>query len=144
MVFILMQSVALIAQCTLEMKGTVVDADTREPLGYSNVVIVELQKGAATDESGNYIIKGICSGNYTVRVSHLSCESKDFKLEITADLVRNFELLYSLNELKGVSISAERQKDVPTQAVQEITGEDLDKTRGSSLGESLKGCNRNF
>ncbi|MBL7913430.1 MAG: TonB-dependent receptor [Bacteroidia bacterium] len=138
-VFILMQSVALIAQCTLEMKGTVVDADTREPLGYSNVVIVELQKGAATDESGNYIIKGICPGNYTVRVSHLSCESKDFKLEITADLVRNFELPHSLNELKGVSISAERQKDIPTQAVQEITGEDLDKTRGSSLGESLKG-----
>jgi iron complex outermembrane receptor protein len=119
------------------MRGKVVDADTREPLPFSNVVIIETQKGAATDENGLYVLSGICKGVYTVRVSHLTCESREFKIKIEGNVSRDFELPHRHNELLEVCIVEEKQREVSTVAFMEISGRELDNTRGQSLAESL-------
>mgnify|MGYP002145760704 CR=1 FL=1 len=126
------------AQCVFELKGVVRDADTREPLGYSNIVIVELQRGASSDEDGKFVIKGLCAGTYTVHVSHLSCESREMKIKLDSSQVINFMLPHNANELKEICIAVEKKREQTTQALTEIEGRSLDKTRGESLGESLK------
>lgn len=126
------------AQCAFELRGVVQDADTREPLGYSNIVIVELQRGTSSNEDGSFVIKGLCAGTYTVHVSHLSCESREIKIKLDSTQVINFLLPHSANELKEICIATEKKREETTQALAEIEGRSLDKTRGESLGESLK------
>lgn len=126
------------AQCKLTIRGVVIDLDTREPLAYSNIVITELQKGTSTDDKGAYVLEGICSGSYTIVVSHLSCESKEVKIVLEESRILNFELPHSHNLLKEVCITDEKPSMVATQAVAVISGQALAKTAGESLGEALE------
>ena len=126
-----------VAQCVYKLHGRVVDADTREPLSFSNVVIIETQSGAATDENGNYVLTDICEGSYTVRVSHLTCESKEFKVRITSNTKRDFELPHRHNELLEICIVEEKQREVSTVAFMEVSGRELDKMRGQPLADAL-------
>lgn len=50
------------------LKGTVVDARTREPLPGANVLVVSTGRGMTTDGSGRYIIKELPSGTYSIQV----------------------------------------------------------------------------
>lgn len=137
--FILLGSFSdsLYAQCNLKLYGRVLDADTGEPLSFSNVVITETQTGAATDEKGNYVVSGICEGSYTIKVSHLTCESREFKIKITSDTRRDFELPHRHNELLEICIVEEKQREVSTVAFMEVSGRDLDKSRGQPLADAL-------
>lgn len=125
------------AQCQFKLYGKVLDADTREPLSFSNVVIIETQTGAATDENGYYMVSGICEGSYTVRVSHLTCESREFKIRIASDTKRDFELPHRHNELLEICIVEEKQRELSTVAFMEVAGRELDKTRGLPLADAL-------
>lgn len=129
--------VVSVAQCEFTLSGRVIDADTREPLGYSNVVITETQTGAATDEQGQYVIKNNCAGTYTLRVSHLSCESKEFKIRINGNMERNFELPHRHNELLEICVVEEKQRETSTVAISELEGRSLEQVRGQSLAEGL-------
>lgn len=51
--------------------GTVADEETKEPLTGANVVIQDLNKGAATNLEGIYIIKDVEPGNYKLHVSFI-------------------------------------------------------------------------
>lgn len=126
------------AQCSLSIRGTVIDLDTKEPLPYSNIVITELQKGGSTDERGAFVLENICPGSYTILVSHLSCESKEIKVVMTENKILYVELPHSHNLLKEVCITEEKPGMVATQAVSVISGQELAKSSGESLGETLE------
>ncbi|KAB2837797.1 MAG: carboxypeptidase-like regulatory domain-containing protein, partial [Melioribacteraceae bacterium] len=49
--------------------GKVLDADTNTPLPGVNVVILNLQTGAATDYEGDYFILNIPPGEYDMKAS---------------------------------------------------------------------------
>ena len=44
------------------IKGTVTDRDTREPLLGANVMVAGTKLGAATNENGEFLIKGVPAG----------------------------------------------------------------------------------
>lgn len=137
MAFAIAVPVVSVAQCEFTLSGRVIDADTREPLGYSNIVIIETQIGAATDEQGHYVINNICAGTYTLRVSHLTCESKEFKIRINGSMERNFELPHRHNELLEICVVEEKQRETSTVAISELKGRSLEQVRGQSLAEGL-------
>ncbi len=65
------QTVAL-AQTTGELKGTITEEDGKTPIPFANVVIEENNKmvtGQSADIDGNYWIKNISVGTYTVKFS---------------------------------------------------------------------------
>ena len=75
--------------------GRVVDKDTNEPLVGANVTLKDYNIGAATDVYGNYLIKNISPGIYTVKVTYIGYESlilSDIKLESNKRYLTDFEL----------------------------------------------------
>lgn len=68
------------AQVTVQ--GTVLDAETGEPLPAANVVLDELQRGAPADADGNYEINNVPSGTYTIVVSYVGYDRYEQSLEV--------------------------------------------------------------
>lgn len=64
------------AQSTGSIKGTVIDADTKDPVMFGNVVIEGSTQGVSTDMDGNYILEGLEPGTYTLRFSYLGLKDK--------------------------------------------------------------------
>ncbi|WP_397546581.1 TonB-dependent receptor domain-containing protein [Rhodothermus marinus] len=61
---------------TGRIAGTVVDAETGEPLIGVNVLVVEKATGAATDLEGRYEIADLAPGTYTLRFSYVGYVSQ--------------------------------------------------------------------
>lgn len=124
--------------CTITIAGAIIDEHDKEPLGFSTVYILELERGAAADEFGKYVINDLCPGTYTFRVSHIGCETADIKLTIKSNTTRNFFLEHHAKELKHFEVTAERTKEQKTEAVSTLKARELEATRGSGLAESLR------
>lgn len=54
-----------------QMKGTVIDRSTRQPLEFVNVLVVGLGTGASTDAEGNFTISKLPPGIYRLQASAL-------------------------------------------------------------------------
>ncbi len=73
---------------TGSVKGKITDAETGEPLIGANVVIIHSKLGAATDISGEYVIKNIPPGTYSIKVSYVGYYSETIKnIDVQADSV---------------------------------------------------------
>jgi iron complex outermembrane receptor protein len=139
-VLVLLINLSSQAQCVLSVKGTVTDADTRSVLDKATVYLVELKKTVITNEKGEYVISGLCPGDYTLRISHAGCQTQEFHFHLKDDISKNIELPHQENTLKEVVVvgSASLQREGMSG---EIRGRELDLTRGLSLGESLQRIN---
>ncbi len=58
--------------------GTVVDPATDLPIISASVFVLGTTRGAATDLDGKYRIEGLRPGDYTVRVSYVGYQTKEF------------------------------------------------------------------
>lgn len=57
--------------CSQEIKGQVLDADTKEPLPYATVKISDTSQGVVTNEKGLFHLKEICDGEVHLEVQFL-------------------------------------------------------------------------
>ncbi|GAI92841.1 unnamed protein product, partial [marine sediment metagenome] len=57
-------------------QGVVKDEDTKEPISFADVIILNTEIGAATDENGNFYILNVLPGKYTVEVSYIGYQTK--------------------------------------------------------------------
>ncbi|HRI27015.1 MAG TPA: carboxypeptidase-like regulatory domain-containing protein [Chitinophagales bacterium] len=78
--FLLIGSVAAIAQQSGEIQGKVTDKDTGEPIPFANVSLVVngTMQGAQTDFDGFYSVKPLPAGSYTVKISYVGYQSKQY------------------------------------------------------------------
>lgn len=75
------------------LTGTVSDAETGETIPGANILITELELGAATDMDGEYTISDIPVGTYDVNVTFVGYTAIDQEIEITAgENVVDFEM----------------------------------------------------
>ncbi|MFI5218283.1 MAG: carboxypeptidase regulatory-like domain-containing protein [Bacteroidia bacterium] len=61
-----------------ELRGKVIDKETGQPLAFANVAIVKDESaftGGTTDEEGNYRIKPLDPGSYTVKATYVGYSS---------------------------------------------------------------------
>lgn len=141
--FLLLQSFFLLAQpnCQLTISGVVLDTDTHEPLLYTNIVVVELNKVAIANDNGQYTINNLCPGTYTLTCSHLGCETVSQILHLTQNTTFNFNLPHATNVLHEVVIKSERTNAPISQVRNELNKRQLDEVKGKSLGEALANIN---
>ncbi|MEY3432713.1 MAG: hypothetical protein RL131_649 [Bacteroidota bacterium] len=139
-VLVIFSHFSIQAQCVLSVKGTVTDADTRLVLDKATVHIVELKRTVVTNEKGEYLVSGLCPGDYTLRISHAGCQTQEFHFHLKEDLIKSIELPHQENTLKEVVVvgSASIQREGMSG---EVRGKELELTRGMSLGESLQRIN---
>lgn len=77
------------------VRGQLKDAITNEPLIFANVIVLNTDKGATTDEDGNYEITDLPPGLYNLVASYIGYrDASQFEIQVTAarPAVVNFEL----------------------------------------------------
>ena len=98
------------AQATLT--GTVVDAETGDPLIVANVLVEELAQGAATDLDGRYRITGLAPGTYTVRFSYTGYAAQRVTDVTLADgETETIDVALAFETLEEVTVTAEALRD---------------------------------
>lgn len=96
------------------ISGTVTDASTGEPLPGASVVIQGTSIGAATDLDGEYTIRGLAPGTYTVRASYVGYNPETQEVEVvdgeTTPL--DFELTWQAAETEEVVVTAQAEGQI--------------------------------
>ena len=93
-----------------EIRGTVIDRITREPVPYASVAIWNSSFGSVADSIGQYRLVQIPPGIYRIQVSCLGYQTyttPEFKVT-THNLLQDIELTESKTTLEEVSVTGNR------------------------------------
>ena len=115
---LIVPSTLLLGGTTGKITGKVIDAKTKEPLPFVNVVILETNYGAATDVDGNYVILNIPPGKYNIKAQSVGyqpviMENINVSIDLTSTV--DFQLNESAIELEAVVVEGKQdaiKKDV--------------------------------
>lgn len=102
-VLLLLAIPSIYAQNTL--KGSVTDTNTNEPLIFANIYLPQLEKGATTDDKGNFALKNIPKGTYSVIVSIIGYETLSQNISFPYSNSLDFKLIPSAIEMEEIIIS---------------------------------------
>ncbi len=93
------------------IKGTVTDSATDNPLIGANVILLGTSLGAAVNFDGEYNIKGIPAGSYTVKCSYLGYKPQTYEIQVLDNrtIELDFELVLDVVEGETVVITAQAQ-----------------------------------
>jgi outer membrane receptor protein involved in Fe transport len=153
-----------------QIKGRVVDADTRQPMGGATVMLVGTTLGAVTDQNGNYVIKNVPFGSHTLRALFVGYIQQVRLVVVGLDEIEeNFNLIQTVLQQKEVIVEVNRARERETpvafttvekeQIVQRIHGQDAPlllkgapgvyaySTDGVGNGEAklfVRGFNQNY
>ncbi|MEL7833996.1 carboxypeptidase-like regulatory domain-containing protein [Fodinibius sp. Rm-B-1B1-1] len=130
------------AQSTIT--GTVIDSETEESLPGANILIQELERGAATNASGEYEITNVEFGTYTFRVTFIGYRTVTREVEINNEnQTVNFELQSDLQNLEEVVVSgiaSETSRSVTQISVAKVNAEELQVSNSyTGISELLQG-----
>lgn len=130
----------LLAQkCTGVFRGRLLHFENNEPILGAYIWITESETGAVSDENGNFIIKALCEGTYTINITYLGHEEIKEVFDLNSNSVsKTFRMKESALAMSGVEIHGHREQVQTTTAVTSLYGEALLASRGENLGESLK------
>ena len=104
-------AVSLYGGITGKIRGTVIDAQTRDPLPGANVIIRGTTFGAATDARGAYIILNVPPGLYTVEARMIGYRTEvrtRVKVDVDRTLNLDFELEQTAIEVGEIVVEARR------------------------------------
>ncbi|MEP1307309.1 MAG: carboxypeptidase-like regulatory domain-containing protein [Balneola sp.] len=144
-------SAATVAQNKGQISGTVVDAENGETIIGASVGITGTTKGAATDLDGNYSIRNLDEGVYSVTVSYISYSAQtitDIIVKEGKTTIINIGLQSDVANLDEVIVTAEaiksgeagllsiQRKAVPVQ--DGISSEEISRSTDGNIGSAMK------
>ena len=138
----LVNHVALLAQtpdCHCFIKGVVRDEHTGQPIVGATLLLTKSNKGVFTDAEGRYQFMGLCPGTYQLECRIVGYQTRRETVNLVEGHEEDFKLSEQEVHLKDVEITTHRTDAPITQPLTTLSGSDLARTRGQSLGESLKG-----
>jgi hypothetical protein len=91
------------------LKGLIIDASTNEALAGAHVLLVGTAIGGATDINGQYMVRNVPAGTYTVRCSYVGYDPKEVQVTIVDDAIvtQNFGLKAIMVEGQEVVITGQ-------------------------------------
>ena len=89
--------------------GYITDSGKKEPLIGANIYVMGTSLGTASNDEGRYTIVNIAPGDYTLKISYIGYESKEFAITVAANerITQDFELDYATIEGKTVEVTAQ-------------------------------------
>jgi len=107
----------IFSAATGRVTGRVVDTKTGEPLIGANVVVEGTSMGSATDLSGNYQIKNIPTGSYTLVATYIGYQTKKItNVKISTGKTERLDIVMSSGSLQMnevvVEVDAKQSGDV--------------------------------
>lgn len=114
-----------------QLRGTITDLETGEPLLGANILVVGTTQGAATDINGEYVILNLFADTYEVRATYIGYQAQTFQnVRVIAGLTSelNFQLAAEGIQVGEVEVVAERPlvNKYNTNAQRITTSEDID------------------
>jgi len=108
------------------LRGTVTDAETNKGLAGANVIITsgELKTGTATSKAGQFELRNLPSGNYSIQVKNIGYELKVIgNLFLEIGETKQLEIILNVKaiEFNPISISASRRPEKVLDAPASIT-----------------------
>ena len=126
----------LLAQPVHQVKGTVIDKSSRQPLEFINVMIVGLNKGGVTNAEGKFSIGQVPPGIYRLQASAIGYKTVTTPEYIlsTRDLHIQIEMEENQTELEGVTVTASPfRRDIESLVSLRIIGlQEIEKSPGAN------------
>ena len=126
----------LLAQPVHQVKGTVIDKSSRQPLEFINVMIVGLNKGGVTNAEGKFSIGQVPPGIYRLQASAIGYKTVTTPEYIlsTRDLHIQIEMEENQTELEGVTVTASPfRRDIESPVSMRIIGlQEIEKSPGAN------------
>lgn len=115
LVFLFMCSLAFSQEITQNIRGKIIDTDSKSALIGANIIIIDSNpfKGAVTDVNGYFLIEGVALGRISLKVSYLGYEEQmipNIMLGSGKELILDLELTESLAQMEAVEIIATQGK----------------------------------
>jgi iron complex outermembrane receptor protein len=127
------------SDCHYTVRGEIREMESGIPVLGATVYIRELGRGAVADPDGKYTIANLCAGDYTMICQHLGYHADTILIHVHEGFIQcNFTLDEADIQLNAVVVAGERALPLASQPVAELTGQELQNTRGLTLGESLR------
>ncbi len=101
------------------LRGVVVDATTKKPLPFANVVLKGTSRGAATDLNGRFVIKNVDAGEYTIEVSFLGYEKVTEKITVRKGVITKLKFKLKPLTIKGNEVVVTAQAEGQMNAINE-------------------------
>ena len=126
----------LLAQPVHQVKGTVIDKSSSQPLEFINVMIVGLNKGGVTNAEGKFSIGQVPPGIYRLQASAIGYKTVTTPEYIlsTRDLHIQIEMEENQTELEGVTVTASPfRRDIESPVSLRIIGlQEIEKSPGAN------------
>lgn len=127
--------------CTKRLAGHVEDADTKEKLPGATVYIVELEKSIITDDKGDFTFFNLCDTAFTLRVSHVNCDTVFQRVALKKNMHVDINLPHFKNTfLENVTVTT--QLGPTTSGYREqLKGRELEASKGISISDAFSKIN---
>ena len=147
--FLLISSLLGMAQNGV-IKGTIIDANTKETLIGATVALQGTVKGAITDFDGNFLIDKIEKGSYNLVISYISYDNQVLRAEVQsgAETVINIELKPASLDIEEVQVVAKRRDNTEVSMlsslkagnliVSGITAQQISKSQDKDAAEVIR------
>jgi iron complex outermembrane receptor protein len=121
--------------CNGEIKGTIYDAESREPLPYATVQIKDSSKGAVADINGEFILKGVCEEELDLVISYTGYKT----LVHHHDAYHDHPSIYLAQAkvtLESVVVEGKQvEGELYSNTVSKLTPEEFEEGQSASLGD---------
>ncbi len=118
-----------------------IDAKAKSPLPGASVLIIDIAHGQSTDSDGGFSFTGLEQGRYRIITRFVGYVDDTVSILLTQDREQNIKMLAVDVELPAVTVTGRNQQDDLTgsnRSISVLTPEDLDRTRGQTLGATLE------
>ncbi len=127
------------------ISGQVINANTKAPIPFATVKIMDQAKGTITNDKGQFEINGLEIGRYDVEASFVGYQPQLIANVLVASgksQVLTFSLHESLKQLEGVTVRATYENNRPMNQMAGLSGETLKiesaKLMAGSIGDPAR------
>ena len=122
-----------------QLSGKIIDANAKSPLPAASVAESGTANGVISDKYGRYGLR-VHAGQVRLSCQYIGYITLDTLINVTGNTQLDFHLKPSANVLNQINIksTAAAHREIATQDMTVLQGNELDRTRGLSLGDALK------
>jgi len=127
------------SDCNLSLKGRILDADTKLPLAGSTIHLIQGNLKKQSDGHGFFKFEKLCSENYTLRISAVGFENKEFKVKLTKAM-QNYDIMleHEAIVLHDVEVVGHSVAIKTTATSNTINKSELAESKGAVIAEILQ------
>ena len=126
---------------TGSLAGHVVDAESGQPVGWTTVVIEELERARVSDAEGHFFFANVPPGAYVLQSLHVGYHEARFEVEVVAGDTTHVDLVIGHESLhvEGILVEGERTSPVSPLQTPEVvfSGSKLRQNLSRTIAETI-------